>query len=189
MLGDPNSTYVRRHIKIINYLRYLIIVKTWKGTEKTNMENWNIHESVEYYKGQDAPQNQFALVELLKEVQEHNGGVLADNVVQEIAALLNIKPSFLNAVIKRYPSLKPAAAPHRLEICGGKNCAGNGSAALLKFIKQTYNVDNGGISVSGGFSFAVCNCLKHCGKGPNIKWDGEVYNAATPELIKRLCGK
>ena len=153
------------------------------------MTNWIINEAVEYYKGQDAPQNQFALVELLKEVQEHNDGVLADNVVQEIASLLNIKPSFLNAVIKRYPSLKSAAAPHRLEICGGKNCAGNGSAALLKFIKQTYNVDNGGISVSGGFSFAVCNCLKHCGKGQNIKWDGEVYNAAAPELIKRLCGK
>ena len=33
------------------------------------MNNWNINEAVEYYKGQDAPQNQFALVELLKEVQ------------------------------------------------------------------------------------------------------------------------
>ena len=53
MLGDSNSTYIRRHIKIINYLRYLIIVKIWKGTEKTNMNNWNIHEAVEYYKGQD----------------------------------------------------------------------------------------------------------------------------------------
>ena len=40
------------------------------------MTNWIINEAVEYYKGQDAPQNQFALVELLKEVQEHSGGVL-----------------------------------------------------------------------------------------------------------------
>ena len=40
------------------------------------MTDWNIHEAVEYYKGQDAPQNQFALVELLKEAQEHNSGVL-----------------------------------------------------------------------------------------------------------------
>lgn len=84
------------------------------------MNNWNIHEAVEYYKGQDAPQNQFALVELLKEVQEHNGGVLTDIAVEEIAALLNTKVTFLNAVIKRYPSLKPASAPHRLEVCGGK---------------------------------------------------------------------
>ena len=49
------------------------------------MESWNIHEAVEYYKGQDAPQNQFALVELLKEVQEHNGGVLTDIAVEEIS--------------------------------------------------------------------------------------------------------
>ena len=70
------------------------------------MESWNIHEAVEYYKGQDAPQNQFALVELLKEAQEHNSGVLTDCLIEDIAALLNIKVTFLNAVIKRYPSLK-----------------------------------------------------------------------------------
>ena len=51
------------------------------------MESWNIHEAVEYYKGQDAPQNQFALVELLKEAQEHNGGVLTDCLIEDIAAL------------------------------------------------------------------------------------------------------
>lgn len=153
------------------------------------MESWNIHEAVEYYKGQDAPQNQFALVELLKEVQEHNGGVLTDIAVEEIAALLNTKVTFLNAVIKRYPSLKPASAPHRLEVCGGKNCAVNGSAALLKHIRGAYGAESGGISTKGGFSFKICGCLKHCGKGPNIKWDGEIYNAATPELIKKLVGR
>lgn len=153
------------------------------------MESWNIHEAVEYYKGQDAPQNQFALVELLKEVQEHNGGVLTDIAVEEIAALLNTKVTFLNAVIKRYPSLKPASAPHRLEVCGGKNCAVNGSAALLKHIRGAYGAESGGISTKGGFSFKICGCLKHCGKGPNIKWDGEIYNAATPELIKKLAGR
>lgn len=153
------------------------------------MESWNIHEAVEYYKGQDAPQNQFALVELLKEVQEHNGGVLTDIAVEEIAALLNTKVTFLNAVIKRYPSLKPASAPHRLEVCGGKNCAANGLAALLKHIRGAYGAESGGISTKGGFSFKICGCLKHCGKGPNIKWDGEIYNAATPELIKKLAGR
>lgn len=153
------------------------------------MTDWNIHEAVEYYKGQDAPQNQFALVELLKEAQEHNGGVLTDCLIEDIAALLNIKVTFLNAVIKRYPSLKTAQAPHRLGVCGGKNCAANGSAALLKHIRGAYGAESGGISTKGGFSFKICGCLKHCGKGPNIKWDGEIYNAATPELIKKLAGR
>lgn len=153
------------------------------------MTDWNIHEAVEYYKGQDAPQNQFALVELLKEAQEHNGGVLTDCLIEDIAALLNIKVTFLNAVIKRYSSLKTAQAPHRLEVCGDKNCAANGSAALLKHIRGAYGAESGGISTKGGFSFKICGCLKHCGKGPNIKWDGEIYNAATPELIKKLAGR
>ncbi len=166
----------------IRFINYLFL-------ERNPMESWNIHEAVEYYKGQDAPQNQFALVELLKEVQEHNGGVLTDIAVEEIAALLNTKVTFLNAVIKRYPSLKPASAPHRLEVCGGKNCAVNGSAALLKHIRGAYGAESGGISTKGGFSFKICGCLKHCGKGPNIKWDGEIYNAATPELIKKLAGR
>ena len=94
----------------IRFINYLFL-------ERNPMESWNIHEAVEYYKGQDAPQNQFALVELLKEVQEHNGGVLTDCLIEDIAALLNIKVTFLNAVIKRYPSLKTAQAPHRLEVC------------------------------------------------------------------------
>ena len=115
--------------------------------------------------------------------------MLTDIAVEEIAALLNTKVTFLNAVIKRYPSLKPASAPHRLEVCGGKNCAANGSAALLKHIRGAYGAESGGISTKGGFSFKICGCLKHCGKGPNIKWDGEIYNAATPELIKKLAGR
>ena len=166
----------------IRFINYLFL-------ERNPMNNWNIHEAVEYYKGQDAPQNQFALVELLKEVQEHNGGVLTDIAVEEIAAMLNTKVTFLNAVIKRYPSLKPASAPHRLEVCGGKNCAVNGSAVLLQHIRGVYGAESGGISTKGGFSFKICGCLKHCGKGPNIKWDGEIYNAATPELIKKLAGR
>ena len=44
----------------IRFINYLFL-------ERNPMESWNIHEAVEYYKGQDAPQNQFALVELLKE--------------------------------------------------------------------------------------------------------------------------
>ncbi len=166
----------------IRFINYLFL-------ERNPMESWNLHEAVEYYKGQDAPQNQFVLVELLKEAQEHNGGVLTDCIIEDIAALLNIKVTFLNAVIKRYPSLKTAQAPHRLEVCGGKNCAVNGSAALLKHIRGAYGAESGGISTKGGFSFKICGCLKHCGKGPNIKWDGEIYNAATPELIKKLAGR
>jgi NADH:ubiquinone oxidoreductase subunit E len=28
--------------------------------------------------------------------------------------------------------------------------------------------------------------MRQCGKGPNLKWDGQIYNRADPELLKKL---
>lgn len=150
------------------------------------MENWSLDEAIAYYKGQDAPANQDALVNLLREVQDNNGGVLSDIVIEDIAIAMNIKQSFLGAVIKRYPSLRAESAPHRLEVCGGPNCAKNGSAKILKFIADKYKVQSGGISKKGKFSFKICGCMKQCPYGPNIKWDGEIYNHADEELLEKL---
>lgn len=150
------------------------------------MENWSLEEAIAYYKEQDAPSNQEALVNLLREVQENNGGVLPEIAIEDITAAMNIKPSFLGAVIKRYPSLRTESAPHRLEICGGPNCAKNGSAKILRFIASEYQVQSGGISKKGKFAFKICGCMKHCPNGPNIKWDGGIYNHADEALLEKL---
>lgn len=123
---------------------------------------------------------------LLREVQEHNGGVLPEVAVEEIATAMDIKPSFLGAVIKRYPSLRTESAPHLLEICGGPNCAKNGSAKLIRFLASEYQVQSGGISKKGKFAFKICGCMKQCPHGPNIKWDGEIYNHADEALLEKL---
>lgn len=150
------------------------------------MENWSLNEAIAYYKEQDAPSNQEALVNLLREVQDNNGGFLPDIAIEDIAAAMNIKSSFLLALIKRYPSLRTESAPHRLEVCGGPNCAKNGSAKILKFIADEYKVQSGGISKKGKFSFKICGCMKQCPHGPNIRWDGEIYNHADEALVSKL---
>ena len=106
--------------------------------------------------------------------------------VAEIAAAYGLRESFLTAVLRRYPSLRTQQAPHRLEICGGPNCARQSSARLMAHIERTYGVRSGGISQTGGFSYRVIGCMKHCGKGPNLKWDGQIYNGVTPERVDRL---
>lgn len=150
------------------------------------MENWSLDEAIAYYKEQDAPSNQEALVNLLREVQEKNSGVIPEIAMEDIAVAMNIKPSFLEAVIKRYPSLRTEIAPHRLEVCGGPNCAKNGSAKLLKHIAAEYKVQSGGISKKGKFAFKICGCMKQCPHGPNIKWDGKIYNHADEALLAKL---
>ena len=44
---------------------------------------WDLKEAMEYFKGQGAPQNQSALVELLREVQQENSGILPAAVLAD----------------------------------------------------------------------------------------------------------
>ena len=149
-------------------------------------QSWTLQEAISYYQSQGAPGQQTALVSLLREVQEENGGVIPDAALQEIAAAYALKETYLTAIVKRYPSLRTASAPHRLEVCGGPNCARQNSARLRTWIEETYGATSGGISQVGKFSYRVCGCLKHCGRGPNIKWDGEVYEHADETLLRSL---
>lgn len=147
---------------------------------------WSLAETIEYYKGQDAPQNQQALVELLREVQAHSGGVIPASALAAIADECGLKVSFLTAMIKRYPSLRTQEAPHRLELCGGERCLKRSCRALHRFVEEAYGVQSGGVSRQGGFVFQITGCMKNCPHGPSLKWDGKLYSGADTALIQRL---
>ena len=141
---------------------------------------WNLKEAVAYYLKQGAPGDQSALVSLLRELQNENGGGIPKGMLPEVAQLLGTKESYLLAVIKRIPSLR-IADTHILEICGGPNCSKR--AALAAFVEKTYG------SQPKGFALRYVPCMRMCGKGPNIRWDGMLYNGADEALIRRLIGE
>ena len=82
---------------------------------------WDMTEAVAYYRRQGAPGDQSALVSLLREAQSENGGGIPKGLLPQLAELLDVKESYLLAVVKRIPSLRIADI-HILELCGGPNC-------------------------------------------------------------------
>lgn len=141
--------------------------------------DWTLEEAVAYYKKQGAPADQSALVSLLREVQQENGGGIPLQVLSRIADALGVKESYLLAVMKRIPSLR-LANTHCLELCAGPNCAKR--ADLAAFIEKTYGKDP-------KFTVKYVPCMRLCGKGPNIKWEGKLYHRADEELIRCLLGE
>ena len=139
--------------------------------------SWELEEALEYYKRQGAPADQTMLVNLLKEIQEESGGSLSRAAVSAVAQAYGVKDSLLLAIIKRISSLRLNDS-HCLEICGGPVCAKR--ARLMEFVKQTYGAKPRGFEVKYG------NCMRLCGKGPNIKWDGVLYSGADEKLIRSL---
>ena len=137
---------------------------------------WELSEAISYYGTQGAPADQTALTSLLREVQQEFGAIPAW-ALETIAAAYGIKQSFLQAIIKRIPSLRLANS-HCLELCGGPNCSKR--AQLAAFVEKTYGRN------PAQFTLRYTGCMRMCGKGPNLKWDGKIYNQADEALIRRL---
>lgn len=148
--------------------------------------DWNLTEAIEYYRAQNAPQDQQALIALLREVQTENGGSIPACALEEITARLDIRPAVLTAILKRCPGLRTHAAPHSLELCAGPRCQKRECARLHSFIEKNYQVKSGEISTKGGFSYRLTGCMKNCAHGPSLKWDGKLYSRATPDLLRSL---
>ena len=135
--------------------------------------NWDLNEAIAYYRGQGAPGDQNALRNLLAEVQQESGGAIPGYLLPQIAAALGTKESFLTAIIRRIPSLR-LKDQHLLEICAGPNCSRKGDLAR---IAEQYR---------GRVEVRLVPCMRQCGKGPNLRFDGRLYNAADAKLLEQL---
>ena len=140
--------------------------------------NWNLEEALCHYGRQGAPSDQTALTALLREIQDEHGGSIPAALLPEIAAYYKTKESFLLAVIKRIPSLKLAAQKPVLELCAGPNCPKR--ANLAGFVEKTYGKN------PAAFTLRYTGCMRMCGKGPKLRWNGQVYKQADEKLIRRL---
>ena len=138
--------------------------------------NWDLNEAIAYYCGQGAPGDQNALRNLLAEVQQESGGAIPGYLLPQIAAALGTKESFLTAIIRRIPSLRLKDC-HVLEICAGPNCSRRGQLAQLA---EKYR---------GRVELKLVPCMRQCGKGPNLRFDGTLYNGADEALLAKLMEK
>ena len=135
--------------------------------------NFDLTEAIEYYRRQGAPGDQNALRNLLAELQDAHGGAIPRGILPQTAEALGVKESFLLALIRRFPSLRLADV-HVLEICCGPNCSRKGKLAELA---EAYR---------GRVEVRLVPCMRQCGKGPNLRFDGRLYNGADGQLLDRL---
>lgn len=142
--------------------------------------SWNLEEALGYYKKQGAPADQSALISLLREIQQEHGGSIPVGLLPAIGEAYAIKETYLQAIIKRIPSLRLANS-HLLELCGGPNCSKR--AKLAEFVEKTYGKN------PKNFTVKYVPCMRMCGKGPNLKWDGKLYNGADEALVRKLVEK
>lgn len=137
--------------------------------------NWTLQEALDYYRSQGAPGDQNALTQLLREIQREFGGI-PNHMPKTIAEYYGIKEALVLALIRRIPSLH-FLGTHCLELCAGPNC---GKATALADCAEALQKKH------QNFTLKYVPCMRQCGKGPNLRWDGDIYHRATEDLLQQL---
>ena len=139
--------------------------------------SWSLEEAVNYYRGQGAPSDQNAVINLLREIQHENDGSIPQYMLKQMAELYGINEGFFLAFVKRIPSLR-LSNTHCLVLCAGPNCSKK--TALADFVVKVWG------DKPRGFTVKYVPCMRLCGKGPNIRWDGKVYHRVDETLLREL---
>ena len=139
-------------------------------------------EILAYYGGMDNRGEQELIVALLRELQDVYGCITA-GVIERAAAVTGVKPSFIRALVRMYPTLKEAAFLHDIVVCMGKACADQGGRDILSFLQIVLKLRRNGISRDGKVRVRTQSCLKHCGTAPNLLIDGKLYTGVDEEML------
>ncbi len=133
---------------------------------------WDMQETIDWYKKQGAPRDQGATMSLLREIQRECGGSIPQYALTAMAESCGVKEGYFLALIKRVPSLRLGTG-HCLELCAGPSCGKH--TALADFAEK-----------QKGITVKFVPCMRLCGKGPNLRWDGKLYHKADEPLIRKL---
>lgn len=144
----------------------------------------SVKEILDYYSGLKDRSSQEMIVNMLRELQEALG-CISPAILEAAAKTAGVKPSTVQTILKRYPSLKQAPYVHEIVVCTGRNCAGANMDVLLE-LRQRLEVNRDGISGDGRIYLRTSSCLKHCRTAPNILVDGALCSGKSAKEILEM---
>ncbi len=154
--------------------------------------NEKINSLFEHYPSE---QKKSALLPALHFAQAEYGW-LSSQVMDEVAALLNLKPIEVYEVASFYTMfhLKPVGK-HVLEVCRTGPCCLGGAEELITYIETKLGIHVGETSADGLFTLKTVECLASCGSapvlqiGPDYTYHEHLDKQKIDQLIEKLASK
>lgn len=127
-----------------------------------------------------------ALIPILQEVQEAEGYLSREAVIQ-ISKHLKLPASKIYGVATFYNQFRfqPVGRYH-IQLCRGTACHVKGSADVLDAVCRLLNITPGQTARDGLFSLEVVACIGACGLAPVININGEFFAGVTRDSVAEI---
>lgn len=137
-----------------------------------------------YYEGKPE-----CLIQVLHAAQEIYG-YLPLELQSVIADKLNLPISEVSGVVSFYSffSVKKRGL-HTIRVCLGTACYVRGGKRIVDHLLKTLNVEIGGTTEDGKFTFEIARCIGSCGLAPAMMIDNEVYKQVSPTKVDAILAK
>jgi NADH-quinone oxidoreductase subunit E len=132
---------------------------------------------------------QSAVMWALRLVQEHNGGYLTPELMDEVAAYLDLPPIAVYEVASFYSmyELKPVGK-HKICVCTNVCCMIRGSDAVVAHLEKRLGIGLGETTEDGRVTLKEVECLGACGGAPMLQIGNQYHENLTPEGIDAILG-
>ncbi len=130
---------------------------------------------------------QSAVMAALTLIQDANGGFLTRELMEDVAAYLDMPEVSVYEVASFYGmyDLEPVGR-HKVCVCNSISCLLNGSEELIEHVRERHGIGPGQTSADGKFTLKEFECLGACKDAPAVLIDKVYHERLTPAALDHL---
>ncbi len=134
-----------------------------------------------------ADQKQSAVMPALRIVQEAHEGSLTTELMDAVAAYLEMETVAVYEVATFYSmyELKPVGK-HKICVCTNVSCMLCGSDQIVSHLQNKLGIKLGETTEDGKFTLKEVECLGACGGAPMFQIEREYHENLTPEKVDKI---
>lgn len=130
---------------------------------------------------------QSAVMPALTLVQDANGGWLTRELMDDVAAYLDMPQIAVYEVATFYGMYDlESQGRHKVCVCNSISCLLLGSDELIEHIEHKYAVRPGETTSDGRFTFKEVECLGACRHAPAVMVDKTYHENLSPQALDKL---
>jgi NADH-quinone oxidoreductase subunit E len=121
---------------------------------------------------------------------QHELGLITPDAMSEIAAILQVTPSEVEAVSTFYSMyFQHPHGRHEVIVCINVSCALRGAEGIVAHLERTLGCASGETTADGAFTWSsTVECLGGCGGAPTMQVDHHFQENLTPARVDQILG-
>lgn len=132
------------------------------------------------------PHKQAAVMPLLYIAQEQNG-FISNEVMSEIARILEMKPEDVLGVVTFYTMYhQKQMGKFHIQVCTNVSCMLRGGYDILHQVEKKLNINDGEVTNDGLFSIEEVECMGSCGTAPMFAVNEDYFENLNEEKVNNI---